>query len=58
MSNTTSRLNRMFAPDGKCFDVAIDHGFFNEAGIVYGRNVILRVKAKHWLETVVAKRPD
>ena len=24
------RLNRLFGPDGKCFDVAIDHGFFNE----------------------------
>jgi DhnA family fructose-bisphosphate aldolase class Ia len=24
------RLNRLFAADGKCFDVAIDHGFFNE----------------------------
>lgn len=36
MSNTTSRLNRMFAADGKCFDVAIDHGFFNEAGFLSG----------------------
>ncbi len=26
----TPRLNRLFAPDGKCFDVAIDHGFFGE----------------------------
>ena len=25
------RLNRMFAVDGKCFDVAIDHGFFIKA---------------------------
>jgi DhnA family fructose-bisphosphate aldolase class Ia len=24
------RLNRLFGADGKCFDVAIDHGFFNE----------------------------
>lgn len=24
------RLNRLFAPDGKCFDVAVDHGFFGE----------------------------
>lgn len=30
------RLNRMFAADGKCFDVAIDHGFFNEAGFLAG----------------------
>ena len=26
----TARLNRLFAPDGKCFDVAIDHGIFGE----------------------------
>jgi DhnA family fructose-bisphosphate aldolase class Ia len=25
-----ARLNRLFAPDGKCFDVAVDHGFFGE----------------------------
>ncbi len=24
------RLNRLFAADGKCFDVAVDHGFFGE----------------------------
>ena len=36
MSSTTPRLNRMFADDGKCFDVAIDHGFFNEAGFLAG----------------------
>jgi fructose-bisphosphate aldolase, class I len=28
--STTPRLNRLFAPDGKCFDVAVDHGFFGE----------------------------
>ncbi len=26
----------MFAADGKCFDVAIDHGFFGEAGFLEG----------------------
>lgn len=26
----TYRINRLFAPDGKCFDVAVDHGFFGE----------------------------
>ncbi|HLW00122.1 MAG TPA: hypothetical protein VKT82_15745 [Ktedonobacterales bacterium] len=30
------RLNRLFAADGKCFDVAIDHGFFNEASFLAG----------------------
>src|SRR6185295_1491953 len=24
------RFNRLFASDGKCFDVAVDHGFFGE----------------------------
>jgi len=26
----TARLDRLFAADGKCFDVAVDHGFFGE----------------------------
>lgn len=30
------RLNRMLAEDGKCFDVAIDHGFFNEPSFLNG----------------------
>lgn len=32
----TARMNRLFAPDGKCFDVAVDHGFFWGAGISTG----------------------
>ena len=32
----TARLNRLFAADGKCFDVAVDHGFFNEAAFLAG----------------------
>ena len=28
--NAIPRLNRLLGPDGRCFDVAIDHGFFNE----------------------------
>lgn len=28
--SATARLNRLFAADGKCFDVAVDHGFFGE----------------------------
>jgi len=31
-----ARLNRLFAVDGKCFDVAIDHGFFNERSFLTG----------------------
>lgn len=30
------RLNRLFAADGACFDVAIDHGFFNEYTFLAG----------------------
>src|SRR5271165_4548136 len=30
------RLNRLFAADGTCFDVAIDHGFFNEYTFLAG----------------------
>jgi class I fructose-bisphosphate aldolase len=30
------RLNRLFAPDGRCFDVAVDHGFFGEAAFLAG----------------------
>ncbi|CAN5483825.1 class I fructose-bisphosphate aldolase [soil metagenome] len=35
-TTTTPRLNRLFAADGKCFDVAIDHGFFNQPGFLTG----------------------
>ena len=31
-----ARLNRLFAADGKCFDVALDHGFFGEGGFLAG----------------------
>ena len=30
------RLRRLFAADGACFDVAIDHGFFNEVSFLAG----------------------
>jgi class I fructose-bisphosphate aldolase len=30
------RLNRLFAADGKCFDVAVDHGFFAERAMLAG----------------------
>jgi fructose-bisphosphate aldolase, class I len=33
---TKPRIHRMFAADGKCFDVAIDHGFFNELTVMAG----------------------
>lgn len=48
------RLNRLFnAKSGKCFDVAIDHGFFNEYGFLQGiENLEQSVK------TVVDANPD
>ena len=36
------RLNRLFAADGKCFDVAIDHGFFGEASFLAGIEDMVR----------------
>lgn len=30
------RLNRLFGADGNCFDVAVDHGFFNEGAFLSG----------------------
>jgi DhnA family fructose-bisphosphate aldolase class Ia len=29
-------MNRLFAADGRCFDVAVDHGFFGEARFLSG----------------------
>jgi class I fructose-bisphosphate aldolase len=48
------RLNRLFnARSNRCFDVAIDHGFFNERGFLQGiENLEKAVK------TVVAAAPD
>lgn len=46
-------MNRLFGPDGKCFDVAIDHGFFNERSFLGG---IEDLKAA--VDTVVAAAPD
>jgi len=34
--NRTARLNRLFARDGKCFDLALDHGAFNQADFLAG----------------------
>jgi len=50
----TYRANRLFnARSNRCFDVAIDHGFFNERGFLQGiENLEKAVK------TVVAAAPD
>jgi len=34
--SVTYRLNRLLGVDGNCFDVAIDHGFFNEVSFLPG----------------------
>ena len=50
----TARLNRLFHPkSGRCFDVAIDHGFFNEHAFLAGIEDIERA-----LATLVAAAPD
>ena len=47
------RLNRLLGADGKCFDVAIDHGIFGEPNFLAGiENMQLAV------ETIVAANPD
>jgi DhnA family fructose-bisphosphate aldolase class Ia len=41
------RLNRLFNPaSGRCFDVAIDHGFFNQPGFLTGIEDIRAAVAK------------
>lgn len=49
----TPRINRLFAPDGKCFDVAIDHGFFGERRFIDGIE-----NMRNAIETVVEAAPD
>ena len=47
------RLQRMFAPDGRCFDVAVDHGFFGEATFLGGIEDMHRV-----VDLLIKARPD
>jgi fructose-bisphosphate aldolase, class I len=51
--DTQARLNRLLAPDGKCFDVAIDHGFFNEMSFLPGIEDMRRV-----IPAIVEAAPD
>jgi len=52
--STSYRLNRLFHPvSRRCFDVAIDHGFFNEYGFLAGIENIGQAVA-----TVVGAAPD
>jgi class I fructose-bisphosphate aldolase len=48
-----ARLNRLFAADGRCFDVAVDHGFFGEASFLAGIEDMERAVA-----TLIEARPD
>lgn len=48
-----ARLNRLLAPDGKCFDVAIDHGFFNELSFLSGIENMRRA-----IPAIVGAAPD
>ncbi len=47
------RLNRLLADDGRCFDVAIDHGFFNERTFLDNIEDMKRV-----ISTIVEANPD
>jgi fructose-bisphosphate aldolase, class I len=49
----TARLNRLFAADGRCFDVAVDHGAFGELALLGGIEDIEQAIA-----TLVAAGPD
>lgn len=51
--STSARLNRLFAADGKCFDVAIDHGFFNEYSFLSGIESMEQA-----VSTIVEANPD
>jgi len=48
-----ARMNRLFAADGRCFDVAIDQGFFGEGSFLAG---IENVEAA--IATLVDAAPD
>ena len=47
------RLQRLFASDGKCFDVAMDHGVFHNAEFLAGIEDLPRA-----VDTLVAAAPD
>jgi len=53
MMTSIARLDRMFNSSGKCFDVAIDHGLFNESSFLYG--ITNMEKA---IKTVIEAKPD
>ncbi len=48
-----ARLNRLMGGDGRCFDVAIDHGFFNEVSFLNGIENIRQA-----IEVIIEAAPD
>jgi DhnA family fructose-bisphosphate aldolase class Ia len=48
-----ARMNRLFAADGRCFDVAVDHGFFGERSFLDGIEDMSSV-----IQTLVNAAPD
>ena len=48
-----ARLNRLFAADGRCLDVAVDHGFFGEPSFLAGIEDM-----EHAIATLAAAGPD
>jgi DhnA family fructose-bisphosphate aldolase class Ia len=46
-------MNRLFAKTGKCFDVAVDHGFFNEGAFLGGIEDLDKA-----VKTIVDAAPD
>ena len=48
-----ARMNRLFSPSGNCFDVAIDHGMFNERSFLGGIENMTRS-----IQTVAKAAPD
>jgi DhnA family fructose-bisphosphate aldolase class Ia len=53
INSSKPRINRLFAASGKCFDVAIDHGFFNE--LAFLSSIENMEKA---IGTIVSANPD
>jgi len=51
--HNTPRLQRLLGSDGKCFDVAIDHGFFNEGSFLSGIEDMRTA-----INTIIAAGPD
>ncbi len=49
----SARMNRLFGASGHCFDVAIDHGMFNERGFLGGIE-----NMQSAIEIVAAAAPD